>query len=242
MTGKQITRITFLKKTVCNRWMNRSYQYSINNSFCDCYWAQSDHVACNCGWERAEFQCWLLSGNYSDGGSSWSGWMSARKNRSDSQCQVRVLSGNSANHWIKSSDGNSFFFVLFFNRYSLSYLIRRPPMFSPTSTSRSWPNSPDVSCKKFGILSNPKTRSSNVSPKIFTELLLMINSSVQLSPCEVEVDISIVDRITALFNRPSFLNNPKSRFSQMYQVFISKCAFQWVEYSVDWLFRRSSPP
>jgi len=41
--------------------------------------------------------------------------------------------------------------------------------------------------------------------------------NVQLSPCEVEVDISIVDRITALFNRPSFLNNPKSRFSQMYQ-------------------------
>lgn len=46
--------------------------------------------------------------------------------------------------------------------------------------------------------------------------------SVQLSPCEVEVDISIMDRITALFNRPSFLNSPKSKFSQMYQVFILK--------------------
>lgn len=30
--------------------------------------------------------------------------------------------------------------------------------------------------------------------------------------------MSIVDRITALLNRPSFLCSPKARFNQMYQV------------------------
>lgn len=31
--------------------------------------------------------------------------------------------------------------------------------------------------------------------------------------------MSIVDRITALFNRPNFLNSPKAKFNQMYQVY-----------------------
>lgn len=31
--------------------------------------------------------------------------------------------------------------------------------------------------------------------------------------------MSIIDRITALFNRPNFLNSPKAKFNQMYQVF-----------------------
>lgn len=48
--------------------------------------------------------------------------------------------------------------------------------------------------------------------------------SVQLTPCDMEVDMSIVDRITALLNRPSFLNSPKAKFSQMYQV--RYCYFQ----------------
>ncbi|XP_045024451.1 autophagy-related protein 2 homolog A isoform X1 [Daphnia magna] len=44
-----------------------------------------------------------------------------------------------------------------------------------------------------------------------------MNINFYFCPCEIEVDMSIVDRITALLNRPSFLCSPKARFNQMYQ-------------------------
>lgn len=46
----------------------------------------------------------------------------------------------------------------------------------------------------------------------------MTYCSIQLTPCDMEIDMSIVDRITALLNRPAFLSNPKAKFNQMYQV------------------------
>lgn len=43
---------------------------------------------------------------------------------------------------------------------------------------------------------------------------------MQLGACVLEVDMSIVDRITTLLNTPAFLSVPshKSHFSNMYQV------------------------